>query len=77
MTRDEITHDDGGIKYKAFPTDERTEDGGIVWEINYMQNPKDGYWGYRGQFVEKDGRFIYDGKSFDAPIYALYARIRG
>ena len=69
-----VTGEHGGIKYRAYPYTGLNDDGSITWQIEYQQNPRDGYFGPRGSFREKDGKFHLDGKVFDSARLAMMHR---
>lgn len=48
--------------------------GERTWQIEYRQNPKDGYWGPRGTFTERDGKFQWAGREFDSVYSVLVYR---
>jgi hypothetical protein len=64
---------DRGIPYRAEPVGTNAE-GEREWQMEYMQNPRDGYWGPRGVFTEKDGHFHWAGIAFDSPRAVLVYR---
>ena len=59
------------IAHRASPRREPEADGSIIWDIEYQQNPKDGYWGPRGRFEEREGKFYLGDRVFDAAYMAL------
>jgi len=63
-----------GIPYQAFPDDEPGDDGSLVWFIEYQQSPTSG-WGFRGQFLEKDGQFFFQDQVFDSAYSVLRYRV--
>jgi hypothetical protein len=63
-----------GIRYRVRET-ESEKDGGMIWYIEYKQNPADDDWSFRGKFIEKDGRFSFAGRWFESTAEVLRYRI--
>lgn len=61
------------IPYRAYPYPP-DEDGSRKWQVEYQQNPKDPYWGPRGTFLERDGKFFIGDREFPAAYMALQYR---
>lgn len=53
----------GGIPFRVQKTNQVKEEG-LLYFIEYRQNPKRWDWGYRGLLHEKDGRYYAFGREF-------------
>ena len=63
------------IPHRAYPWSGPDADGTIHWQVEYMQDKRSGYWGPRGSFEERGGKFHLDGKEFDSAYSALRHRV--
>ena len=59
------------IAHRAAPRFESEPDGSLIWDIEYMQNPADRYWGPRGRFTERDGKFYLGDHVFNSAYAAI------